>query len=115
MKRLIIATSTLLALALVSDPAFAVMKKRTFLPTPCLGDCPWGGSGARGGSSGCVTSTYGDAQQGGVQTVCVGADGSSTWDIQEWSDGSYYQDSGSVTMQGNGKFKAKTSSSDLQY
>ncbi len=70
------------------------------------------GSGSGSSTTTCETSSWGDSDEGGTETVCAGSDGSSSWSTSEWADGALYEDSGSVTMQGSGTFSSQSSSSD---
>lgn len=102
--------------------ALAKMDAPALWISPCgssTGICGHGLDGADPGdaedasSGGCETTSFGTSQCGGTTTVCVQADGSSSWYEAEWCSGYFYEDSGSVTMQGGTKFNSSTSSSDF--
>jgi hypothetical protein len=65
------------------------------------------------GTTTCETTTWGNAQEGGIEKVCQSDDGSSTWYTAEWSDGVLIEDAGSVTMNPGGGFTVVSGSRDL--
>ena len=108
MKSIVIALS-ILGVVAPSSPALA---KLGFVPVKVITEGPAGGSPGTGTSTTCQTTTWGDEQAGGSQTVCASSDGSSSWKTAEWADGEYYEDSGGVQMNSAGGFTSTTFSTD---